>query len=143
MENRHIAAALHELAELLELSGDDGFRVAAYRRASDTLRRVAEPLTDIAAQGNLTHIPGVGTGIAADITELLATGHLARLDQLRLVLPPALIALTRVPGIGPKTAATLHARLNLPDLPAYADGDPKWRAQWNERHRRPTRTRHP
>lgn len=121
MENRQIAAALHELAELLELSGDEGFRVAAYRRASDTVRRVAEPLAEVAARGELTHLSGVGTGIAADITELLATGHLARLDQLRLALPTALIALTRVPGIGPKTAAALHARLNLPDLPAYAD----------------------
>lgn len=120
MENRQIAAALHELAELLEISSDDGFRVAAYRRASDIVRRVAEPLADIAARSELTRLPGIGTGIAADITELLATGHLARLDQLRLALPSALIALTRVPGIGPKTAAALHARLNLPDLPAYA-----------------------
>jgi len=121
VENRHISAALHELAELLELSGDDGFRVAAYRRASDTVRHVPEPLADVAAQGGLTDLPGIGTGIAADINELLTSGHLARLDQLRLALPPALIALTRVPGIGPKTAAAIHARLNLPDLPTYAE----------------------
>ncbi len=120
MNNRHIAAMLHELAGLLELDGDESFRVAAYRRASETVRRVPEPLAELHARHALTEIPGVGSGIAADIAELLATGHLARLDALRAQLPPVLVALTRVSGIGPKTAATLHARLNLPDLPAYA-----------------------
>lgn len=120
MDNRQIAAALHELAGLLELDGDEGFRVAAYRHASETVRRVPEPLAELNARHTLTEIPGVGQGIAADIAELLTTGHLARLDALRAQLPPVLIALTRVSGIGPKTAATIHARLDLPDLPAYA-----------------------
>ncbi len=119
LNNRHIAAVFHELSALLELAGNEPFRVAAYRRASETLRRIEPPLAELAARHELQAIPGIGEGIAADIEELLATGRLARLDALRVTLPPVLIALMHVPGIGAKTAAALHARLGLPDLRAY------------------------
>lgn len=119
MDNRRIAAALHELAELLELAGEDRFRVGAYRRASETVRHEQRPVAELTTLHGLQTIPGVGPAIAADIQELLATGSLARLEQLRQEFPPMLIALMHVPGIGPKTAAVLHHRFNLPDLAAY------------------------
>ncbi len=119
MENRQIAAAFRELADLLEIAGEDRFRVSAYRRASDTIRHEARPLAELAAHHQLQSLPGIGPAIGAEITEMLTTGTFARLKAMREALPPVVIALMRVPGIGPKTAATLHARFNLPDLPAY------------------------
>jgi len=119
LENRQIAAAFRELADLLEIAGEDRFRVSAYRRASDTIRHEARPLAELAAHHQLQSLPGIGPAIGAEITEMLTTGTFARLKAMREALPPVVIALMRVPGIGPKTAATLHARFNLPDLPAY------------------------
>ncbi len=119
LDNRRIAAALHEFAELLELAGEDRFRVGAYRRASETVRHEQRPVAELTTLHGLQTIPGVGPAIAADIQELLTTGSLARLEQLRREFPPMLIALMHVPGIGPKTAAVLHHRFNLPDLAAY------------------------
>jgi len=119
LENRQIAAAFRELADLLEIAGEDRFRVSAYRRASDTIRHEGRPLADLAARRQLQSLPGIGPAIGAEIAEMLTTGGFARLDAMRAALPLVVIALMRVPGIGPKTAATLHARFNLPDLPAY------------------------
>ncbi len=119
MENRQIAAALRELADLLEIAGEDRFRVSAYRRASETIRHEARPLAALAARHQLQSLPGIGPAIGAEITEMLTTGGFAHLEAMRAAFPAVVIALMRVPGIGPKTAATLHARFNLPDLAAY------------------------
>lgn len=119
MDNRQIAAALRELADLMEIAGEDRFRVSAYRRASDTVRREARPLAELAARHQLQSLPGIGPAIGAEISEMLTTGACAHLIRMREALPAVVIALMRVPGIGPKTAAALHARFNLPDLHAY------------------------
>ncbi len=119
MENRQIAAAFRELADLLEIAGEDRFRVSAYRRASDTIRHEARPLAVLATHHQLQSLPGIGPAIGAEITEMLTTGEFARLNTMREAFPAVVIALMRVTGIGPKTAATLHARFNLPDLAAY------------------------
>jgi len=119
LENRQIAAAFRELADLLEIAGEDRFRVSAYRRASDTIRHEARPLAVLATHHQLQSLPGIGPAIGAEITEMLTTGEFARLNTMREAFPAVVIALMRVTGIGPKTAATLHARFNLPDLAAY------------------------
>jgi len=119
LENRQIAAAFRELADLLEIAGEDRFRVSAYRHASDTIRHEARPLAALAAHHQLQSLPGIGPAIGAEITEMLTTGDFIRLNTMREAFPAVVIALMRVPGIGPKTAATLHARFNLPDLAAY------------------------
>ncbi|MHB8644926.1 MAG: helix-hairpin-helix domain-containing protein, partial [Thermomicrobiales bacterium] len=119
MENRQLAAAFRELADLMEIVGEDRFRVAAYRRASDTIRHEARPLAALAARHQLQSLPGIGPAIGAEITEMLTTGEFAHLTRMRAALPAVVIALMGVPGIGPKTAAALHARFNLPDLAAY------------------------
>ncbi len=119
MENRQIAAAFRELADLMEIAGEDRFRVSAYRRASDTIRHESRPLAELAARHQLQSLPGIGPAIGAEITEMLETGEMAHLTAMREAFPAVVIALMRVPGIGPKTAASLHARFNLPDLASY------------------------
>ncbi|HEY8291259.1 MAG TPA: helix-hairpin-helix domain-containing protein [Thermomicrobiales bacterium] len=119
MENRQIAAAFRELADLMDIAGEDRFRVSAYRRASDTIRHEPRPLAELAARHQIQSLPGIGPAIGAEIAEMLTTGEFARLTAMREALPAVVIALMRVPGIGPKTAASLHARFNLPDLASY------------------------
>jgi DNA polymerase (family X) len=119
LDNRHIAAAFRELADLMDLAGEDRFRVSAYRRASDTIRHESRPLSEMKTLHALQTLPGVGPAIAAEIQEIQTTGHFRRLEEMRAAMPAVVIALMRVPGIGPKTAAQLHANLQLPDLPAY------------------------
>lgn len=121
MDNRHIAAAFRELADLMDLAGEDRFRVSAYRRASDTIRHEPRPLAEMATLHQLQTLPGVGPAIATEIQEILTTGEFRRLSELREAMPAVVIALMHVPGIGPKTAAHLHATLHLPDLPAYEE----------------------
>lgn len=119
LENRQIAAVFRMYADLLELAGEERFRIAAYRRASDTIRHAETPITDLFARHQLQSLPGIGPRIAEEIEELLTTGRVTGFDALRAAVPPVVVALTRVPGIGPKTALQLHQRLNLPDLAAY------------------------
>jgi DNA polymerase (family 10) len=119
LDNRHIAAAFRELADLMDLAGEDRFRVSAYRRASDTIRHESRPLAEMKTLHALQTLPGIGPAIAAEIQEMLTTGRYRRLEEMRAAMPAIVIALMHVPGIGPKTAAQLHATLQLPDLPAY------------------------
>ena len=119
MENRDIASVFRMYADLLEIAGDERFRIAAYRRASDTIRHTETPITDLFARHQVQSLSGIGPRIAEEIEELLTTGHIAALDELRVAVPEVVVALTRVPGIGPKTALQLHQQLNLPDLTAY------------------------
>jgi DNA polymerase (family 10) len=119
LQNREIAALFREYSELLNLAGEDRFRVAAYRRASDTIRHEERPLAELAARRQLQSLSGIGPAISAEIDEILETGTWERLEELRTAMPRVLLELTRVPGLGMKTATALHANLQLPDLAGY------------------------
>jgi putative hydrolase len=111
---------LAQAADLLEQQGANPFRVSAYRRASDTVSRLARDIGELAqAEGTvgLVRLPGIGTGIAAAIQELLGTGNWAQLERLRGTLDPAQLFRT-VPGIGPKLAEQIHDSLHIDTLEA-------------------------
>lgn len=118
--NQQIAIKLAQAADLLEQQGANPFRVSAYRRAGDTVLRLSRDIGELAqAEGTagLAGLPGIGTGIAAAIQELLGTGNWAQLERLRGTLDPALLFRT-VPGIGPKLAAEIHDSLHIDTLEA-------------------------
>jgi hypothetical protein len=118
--NQQIAIKLAQAADLLEQQGANPFRVSAYRRAGDTVLRLSRDIGELAqAEGTagLVGLPGIGTGIAAAIQELLGTGNWAQLERLRGTLDPALLFRT-VPGIGPKLAAEIHDSLHIDTLEA-------------------------
>jgi DNA polymerase/3'-5' exonuclease PolX len=118
--NAALAANLRELADLLEQQGADGFRVAAYRRAADTVDRLNTPVRDIlATQGRdaLLALPNIGRGIASALSEMVATGRWSQLDRLRGSVEPEQLFRT-IPGIGPELAQKLHDELQIETLEA-------------------------
>jgi len=118
--NAALAGALREVAERLAAQGANPFRVAAYRRAADTVQDWAEPLARVFARDGvdgLDALPHVGKGISAALAELLASGRWALLEQLREG-GAAEAALMAVPGIGAELAHRLHDELGLDTLEA-------------------------
>ena len=109
---------LAQAADLLEQQGANPFRVSAYRRASDTVSRLACDIGELAqAEGSdgLVRLPGIGAGIAAAIQELLDTGRWVQLERLRGTLDPTRLFRT-VPGVGPKLAEQIHDNLHVDTL---------------------------
>lgn len=122
MKNDLVATILFEIADLLALEGV-AFKPQAYRRAAETISSLSEPIEDLVADGRHKHLPGVGEAIAKKISEIVETGRLAYHDELKAKLPIDLHALTRVDGVGPKTAKRLYEELgvcNLADLERVA-----------------------
>lgn len=118
MKNIEIAAALDEVADILEFQGANPFRVRAYRNGARTIRDLTEPASAICASADrqLTDIPGIGKDLCEKIGTLVATGELPMLNELRKAVPSAVLALLRVPNLGPKKAFILHEQLNIGSL---------------------------
>ncbi len=126
MTNAEIAAALEELGVLYELDGAVKYRVLAYGTAAKAIRESPVSVADLAAASRTTEIPGVGKTLAEKIDALLATGEIPAAVKLKAKFPPTLIEVTRVPGVGAKTARRLFDELGvatLDDLRAAAEGE--------------------
>ncbi len=113
MQNRAVAQRFALIADMLEIKGESVFRVNAYRRAARALEGLTEDLAAIAARGELTRIPGIGSATADKITEFLATGTMKAYEELAATLPAGLPALMAVPEVGPKTALMLNQQLGI------------------------------
>ncbi len=111
--NYDVARIFLEIAEALELSGQDPYRVRAYRNAARTLLSLEEPLAEIRRRGELLSLPGIGESLAAKIAEILDSGRLRQHDELMEHFPPGVAAMMHVPGVGPRTAQTLFRELGL------------------------------
>lgn len=119
-DNLLVARSLREMAALLDAQGDNPFRVAAYRRAADTVGQLPGPVRDIHATAGiagLDALPGIGPRIAAAIAELLDTGHWQQLERLRGSADPEALFRT-IPGVGPALAVRLHDELGVDTLEA-------------------------
>src|SRR6201996_5098860 len=126
MTNAEIAAALDELGVLYELDGAVRYRVLAYSTAAKAIRESPVSVEELARAGRATEIPGVGKTLAEKITALLDTGEIPAAAKLKAKFPPTLIEVTRVPGVGPKTARRLFEELeisSMEDLKAAAEGE--------------------
>src|SRR6478672_4043287 len=124
METPRIAQILDEMGTLLEVRGENPFRCRAYHNASQALPGLPTDLSGMIADGSLAEVPGVGETIYKKIVELATTGRLEAYETLRRETPPGLVALLRVPGLGPKKIDTLHKTLkieSLADLRAAAE----------------------
>ena len=116
MDNAEIARRFYRLAALMEIRGDDPFRLRSYRNAAEAIEVWPTPLQEIAAaegETGLQTIPGVGKAIAGKVVELLSTGSFAAWNRLTAETPESVLDLTEIPGIGPKTAALLHQRFKV------------------------------
>lgn len=116
MDNESIARRFYRLAALMEIRGDDPFRLRSYRNAAEALETWPTPLQKIAAEdgiAGLQAIPGVGKAIASKIVELLDRGTFDAWERIIAETPETVLDLIELPGIGPKTAATLHQKFKV------------------------------
>ena len=123
MENLEIAAALKEMAVLLEIQGGvNPFRIRAYRNAVHTIEEHPVPLRKLVDEGaDLTELPAIGKDMASHITELVTTGRLGELEAVAAEVPRSLIQLTRLPGVGPKKVARLWKELGVETIEELAE----------------------
>jgi DNA polymerase (family 10) len=119
MDNREIACLLAETADLMEIAGEDGFRIRSYRNAAGVVEGYPEQVWAVAkdASRKLTDIPGIGKGIASVICEILERGSFEKRDQLLAKYPPTALEMLSIPGLGPKSIAVLieHFRVSTLD----------------------------
>jgi len=115
MQNSEIARLLSDVADLLEISAANPFRVRAYRNAARTVADHPDPLDELVRGGafDLTDLAGIGGGIAKEITTLVETGTLPQRQQLVATIPPGLLELLRIPGLGPKRVKLFHDELKV------------------------------
>jgi len=125
MDNEAIARRFYRLSALMEVRGDDPFRLRSYRNAAEAIEVWPTPLKEIAEKEGmegLQEIPGVGKAIAGKVIDLLKKGSFDAWDRLVKETPESVLDLLEIPGIGPKTAALLHQRFkvsSLSDLKAF------------------------
>jgi DNA polymerase (family 10) len=116
VDNASIARALTELADLLELGGESPFRVRAFRQAARAVEGLGERVVDLVKAEKLKDVRGVGDGVARRIHELLDSGKIAEAEAARAKLPPGLMDLMNLPGIGLKTAQQVWKERGISDI---------------------------
>ncbi len=117
VQNAEIAAMFDQTADLLEVKGDNPFRVRAYRRAARTIEGLPQSVRSmLAANADLSELPGIGKDLAGKIADIVASEHFALLDALKKKLPGDLGAMAALPGLGPKRIKLLYDRLKVRTL---------------------------
>ncbi|MDZ7844918.1 MAG: DNA polymerase/3'-5' exonuclease PolX [Anaerolineales bacterium] len=116
MNNKQLADLLENIAHLLEIKGEVIYKVLAYRKAAESLRELGQEVETIYQDGSLKEIPGVGEAISEKIKEILETGDLKYYQTLTAEVPPTLIDLLEVPGLGPKRVALFWRELGVTTL---------------------------
>lgn len=116
MRNLHVSQIFTDIADLLEIKGDNPFRVRAYRRAAQNIETLAEDVATLLERDALEEIPGVGKDLAAKIREIITTGTLQEYERLKGEIPAGVVQLLQVPGVGPKTAKLLYDEKGIDSL---------------------------
>jgi len=115
--NEDVAGQFAEIATLLKLSGADAFRVRAYERSAGAIGAAPVDLATLSTE-EMAQLKGVGASTASKVAEYLTSGRIAMLEDLRAKVPAGLVELTRIPGLGPKTAVMLHGELGVDSVEA-------------------------
>jgi DNA polymerase (family 10) len=115
MRNQEVAKIFNDIADILEIKGDNPFRIRAYRRAAQNIDGIAKNIA-VMSLDDLHKIPGIGADLAGKIHEYVQTGRLEFYDELKKEVPSGLVDLLSVPGLGPKTAKLLFERLQIKDI---------------------------
>jgi DNA polymerase (family 10) len=125
LTNGDLARIFHEIGDMLEVKGELRFKTVAYHRAADAIGRSPIDLVAAYRDGDPPKIPGVGAAISDKITELATTGRMAYYDKLIAEVPPSLVELLRIPGLGPRTVRQIWLDLGvltMDDLRKAAEG---------------------
>lgn len=113
MDKENVAAILIEIGVLLELKGENPFKSRAYASAARAIEGLSEPLEMLIAEERLGEIKGIGEALQKKIAELVATGRLTYYEELKASVPPGLMEMLAIPGLGPKKVKALHDHLGV------------------------------
>ncbi len=113
MNNSQIIEILENIAELLEIKGENVFKSRSYLNAARSIKFLTEEVDSLAVHDRLGEIPGVGKAIAKKLHELVTTGHMDYYEKLKAEFPPGINTLLNIRGIGPRTASRLINELNI------------------------------
>jgi DNA polymerase (family 10) len=116
MDKDRVAEILVEIGTLLELKGENPFKTRAYLNAARTIENLNEPLAKIVAEDRLGEIKGIGEALEQKIIELTGTGKLKYYDELKASIPPGLIEMLEIPGLGPKKIQALNQKLGIDSI---------------------------
>ena len=116
MDNRQVAHALETLGQLLELRGENPFKIRAYQTAARAIDGLSTDVRALIEQKTLDELPGIGRAIADKVVELVSTGRLEALEKLKSEIPSGIVSLLRIPSLGPKKARVLWKELGIVDL---------------------------
>ncbi len=117
MDNKAIANVFYETADLMEINGDDSFRIRSYRRAAEALEGLPEQVSTLICEPKkLLEIPGIGKGMAANIQDLCRSGKLGIHQELLQKYRPSMLELLKIQGLGPKTIALLWSAFQVSDV---------------------------
>ncbi|HEU4943315.1 MAG TPA: DNA polymerase/3'-5' exonuclease PolX [Gaiellaceae bacterium] len=111
--NAQVAEQFDLLADLLELEGEQQFRVLAYRRAADQIRSAAGPIAELALEGEAKNLPGIGKTIESKIVQIVETGEIEALTKRKARIPAGVAEFLRLPALGPKTARRIWQELGI------------------------------
>ena len=112
-DNEQVAAVLEEIADLSDLKGENPFRAVTFRAVARAIRDLREPLRALMEQKRLGEVPKVGPAVQEIIEQLLTTGSAKRHEELKAAVPPGLLTLLGVPGVGPATARVIYDNLKI------------------------------
>ncbi len=117
MDNKAIANVFYETADLMEINGDDGFRIRSYQRAAEAIEASPDQVSSLLSEPKkLLEVPGIGKGMAANIKELCETGKLSQHQELLEKYRPSMLELLKIQGLGPKTIALIWSAFQVSDL---------------------------
>ena len=120
MKNQQIAKIFNEIAELLELKGENVFRVRAYRRAAQNIDGLSKDVASLSEE-ELEAIPGIGKDLSGKMHEYIETGKIAKHEELKKEIPEGVLQLLQVPGLGPKKAKMLFDKLGVKSVDDLED----------------------
>jgi DNA polymerase (family 10) len=113
MTNQEIAGILNQISQILEIQGENPFKIRAYTRASQTIENLTYELSSLEEKDKIAKLPGIGAGIAKKVTELLETGKLAFYEDLKKSEYAPLTEFLKIPGMGPKHAKLVYDKLGI------------------------------
>lgn len=116
MKNQEIANIFRQIAHILEIKGENPFRIRAYERAAQNIESIPEDIEIFIKEDRVRSIPGIGKDLEDKIKEIVSTGKLKSLDELKKDVPSGLIDILNIPGVGPKTAKLLYEELHIRDV---------------------------
>ena len=119
IDNAEVARVLQQIADMLELQNENPFKFRSYQMAAETIGSMGTPITEITARGGaseLQKIPGIGKTISSQIIEIIETGKSSYFEEISKDLPPTVLDLRRVSGIGLKTAQLLYRDFGIKSL---------------------------